>query len=112
MSRELTKEEVRTKFLKHVWGMIEYWDTMVGEKTSGEKLSGLTHSILAAIDGCSTDLPGFILAPSPHESDKQYLIDNDEDYFPENHENDVNADIGGCLHELLYPIGKEMGLVK
>ena len=44
-------------------------------------------------------LPGFRLAPMSHKDDKQYNIDNGENYFPINNEDDVNCDIAGGLHE-------------
>lgn len=101
MSKEYTEEEVRKQFLDHVRMLVEYWDS-IDKETTKEKLSGLAFSILSAIDGSSVGLPAFVLAPLPHESDKQYRIDNNEDYYPENHESDVKCDIGGTLHELFY----------
>lgn len=97
-SRELTQDEVRDNFLSHIKGCIHYWNSQPGPQIS--KLEGLAFSILAAIDGC-TDLPGFILAPLPHKDDKQYCIDNEEDYYPQNSEGIVNCDIAGTLHERL-----------
>jgi len=97
--REYTEEEVREQFLDHVRMLIDYWDK-VNTETTKDKLEGLAFSICSTIDGCAMDLPGFILAPLPHESDKQYHIDNDENYYPENKE--ANCDIAGSLHELLF----------
>lgn len=101
MSREKTTEEVREEFLDHVRYLVSYWDR-IEKETTKEKLSGLAFSILSALDGCSAGLPSFIVAPCPHPEDKQYHIDNDEDYYPENHDVDVKCDIAGCLHELFY----------
>ena len=112
MSKEYTTEEVRKKFLEQVWNNIKYWDELACEKTTKERLQGLAFSILATLDGCDIDLPGFIVAPLPHENDKEYLIENEEDYFPENHENDVNADISGYLHDMFHRVGKEMGIIE
>lgn len=97
---EYTTEEIRDQFLDHVRSLIEYWDK-VDKQTTKEKLSGLAFSLLVTIDGDSA-LPGFILAPCPHENDKQYHIDNNEKYYPENHETNVRGDISGFLHESLY----------
>ena len=97
--REFTTEEVREQFMNHVRMLIDYWDN-VEDRTSKEKISGFAHSLLATIDGSSAELPAFVLAPVPHESDKDYHIDNEENYYSENQ--NVNCDIAGGLHDLLY----------
>jgi hypothetical protein len=104
-TRELTRDEVQDRFLTYVATMVHYWDTNASTKnmTAREKMEGVVHSILATLDGCSMGLPGFIVAPCPHESDRQFHIDEgDEYYFPENHESNVQCDIAGGLHELIY----------
>lgn len=103
MSREYKTEEIREQFLDHIRGMVNYWDN-VSKETTKEKLSGLAFSILVALDGEAGDLPGFIVAPLPNPNDKQYLINEDEDYYPENHEleDKIKGDISGCLHEMFY----------
>ena len=97
-SREYTTDEIREKFMDHVRELINYWDN-VDRETSKEKIEGFAHSLLATIDGSSMDLPGFVLAPSSHHTDKQYHIDNDDNYYPEN---ESDSDIAGSLHERLY----------
>lgn len=103
MSREYTTEEIREQFLDHIRAMVNYWDS-IPKETTKEKLDGLAFSILAALDGSSAGLPGFIVAPLPHQDDKQYNIENDENYYPENDEieNQIKGDIAGLLHELFY----------
>jgi hypothetical protein len=101
MYKEKSMEEVREEFLDHVRFMVDYWDN-VEKDTTKEKLSGLAFSILVALDGCASDLPAFIVAPLPNKEDKQYLIENEEDYYSENHNSDVKCDIAGSLHELFY----------
>lgn len=103
-SKEKTTEEIREEFLKHVRSCINYWDTVDGKdapKTQKDRLEGLAFSMLVALDGGAMALPGFIVAPCPHESDKEYHLSEGSDYYPENHELDVKGDIAGCLHELL-----------
>jgi hypothetical protein len=56
---------------------------------------------MVALDGGAMALPGFIVAPNPHPSDKEYHISEGSDYYPENHELDIKGDIAGGLHELL-----------
>jgi len=99
--REYTEEEVRSQFLDHIRVMADYWENNVGQKTIKERLEGLAFSILVAIDG-GTSLPSFILAPRPHEDDKEYCIEEEENYYPQNHESNVNCDIAGCLHEQFF----------
>lgn len=101
MSREKTEEEVRDEFLNHIRGLVVYWNK-VDDRDCEEKLSGLAFSILAALDGCSGGLCGFIVAPSPHEDDKQYHIDEGRNYYAENYNSDVKCDIAGGLHDLFY----------
>jgi len=98
MSKEYTNDEVRAKFLNHVNHLVKYWANLENQ-TEFDKVEGVAFSILAAIDGCSMDLPGFILAPCPHKDDKQFHIDNGEDYFPRNRNS--KYDIAGGLHEQL-----------
>lgn len=108
-TREWTPEEVRSHFLEHVRILIKHWANVkehLGETYSDEdRISGFAHSLLAAIDGCA-GLPGFALAPKfllvpvPHHDDKEYHELQGENYYPVN--NDVNCDIAGDLHRLLY----------
>lgn len=97
-SREYTQEEVQDKFLAHVRSLIKYWNSVEGQTTS-EKLDGLAFSIMVAIDGGAGGLPSFVLAPFPHESDRQYHIDNGENYYPE--DPIVKCNIAGYLHDEL-----------
>ena len=102
---EYTEDEIRGKFINHVRANVEYWNGPLSEPyDQRERLSGLAFSIMVLLDGGTMVLPSFIVAPHPHSDDKQYHIDNEEDYFPENHELDdqIKGDIGGCLHEMLY----------
>ena len=102
MSRQYLTHEIRDNFLEHIRFMVKYWEAESRAITSKDKLEGLAHSILCAIDGCTMALPPFILAPLPSPEDKQFHIDNGENYYPENHDIIVNADIAGSLHELFF----------
>lgn len=101
MSKKYTKEEVTEMFIGHVRLMVRYWENLP-DKSQKEKLEGLAFSILSPIDGCAADLPAFILAPLPHEDDKEFHKSEGSSYFPENHNANVKCDIGGCLHEKFY----------
>jgi hypothetical protein len=105
--RQYTEDEIRAMFLQHVWAMIDYWANVDEGKHDirgrREMLSGFAHSMLAAIDGCSVGLPGFLLIPYPHESDREYLQGQGDNWFPEFHATEEVCDVsGGSLHELLY----------
>jgi len=96
-----TTDEIREKVLNHIRAMVQYWDNLPKE-TTVEKLDGLAFSILTMLDGCTMDLPGFIVAPCPHEDDKSYHLDHKEKFYPDNSNIKVDGDIAGCLHELFY----------
>lgn len=103
---ELTRDEIREEFLNMCRNAIRYWSTVDVDppKEYSEvewRVSGVVHSVLAAIDGCSLAVPSFSLVPDPHPDDKKYAIQNDLDWYPQNHvEHQVN--ISGGLHELLH----------
>jgi len=105
MSREKTTNEIREEFLSHIRHLIGYWSKIPQDNVK-ERLEGLAFSILVALDGGSS-LPRFIVAPIQYEEDKEYHIENGEDYYPENHEieEQIKGDISGCLHELLRKKG-------
>ena len=101
MSKEKTIREVRGEFISHIKHLTKYWNE-VKNKDCKEKLDGLAFSILAMLDGSSADICGFVVAPCPHEDDKQYNIDNGNDYYPENDSAMINCDIAGSLHDEFY----------
>lgn len=105
--REYTTEEVRDKFLSHVSRMVDYWLRESRTPATEEKMEGLAFSILTALDGCSADLPGFIVAPSPHADDKEYLRESGKNWYPENTADAITCDIGGGLHEHWHRVRKE-----
>jgi hypothetical protein len=89
--RAFTPEEVRTKLLDHIHALVRYWNN-VDRDTEG-KLSGLAFSILSALDGCSMDLPAFLVTPQPHPDDKKYRQGEGRNWYPED-----MPDLG-MLHE-------------
>ncbi len=98
---EYSKKDVSEKFLMSIRNLVVFWDRTT-KKSTKEKLDGLACCILAVLDGCSVDLPGFIVAPDPHESDKVDSLTNNTKYYPENYDITVNCDIAGTLHEHYY----------
>ncbi len=94
--REYTEGEVRQQFLQLVWSYIKYWHTLP-DKSCRKRLEGLAFGILVILDGESTELPGFIVSPNPHEDDKEFLRGQGENWYPEG-----ICDIAGSLHELFH----------
>lgn len=95
MSRAYTPEEVRHKILTHLHALSEYWSRQPG-KNRKEMCDGLVFSVLTMLDGATLQLPSFDLIPSPHPDDKQYHIDNGENWFEPEVVNDVQ------LHEFWH----------
>ena len=102
MSREYTTDEIRERFLETVRRNIDYWEKEARVETIRDRIEGAIFSTLVLLDGGNGSIPGFIVAPLPHPTDKDYHIDNGKDYYPDNNEVEVKGDISGCLHELLY----------
>jgi len=103
--RAYTAEEVEEMILRHIWTLVGYWDTMVGERPTRDRLSGLAFSILTMLDGCGMDIPAFKLVPhpprielvpDPHPSDEEYHKENGDNWF------DPETVIETMLHEAFH----------
>jgi hypothetical protein len=81
-------------------GLAKYWATVDGEKSVQDRIEGAMFSTLAMLDGSSIDLPGFDLVACPHEEDKQFHIDNGENWI------EPETRISDALHEHWY--GKDL----
>lgn len=92
-----TTAEVKAKFLNHVKLIADMW--LSEGKTKEEAVHGAIFSILAAIDGCSVDIPGFILAPITSRENQIDAKENGEKYYMLNDQEAVFSDIGGSLHD-------------
>jgi len=103
--REYSKDEVQKQYLELIWSYIDYWHNLPN-KTCREKMEGLAFGIMVILDGESA-LPGCIVVPCPHPDDRKYHEDQDENWFPENHELSVNCDIAGSLHERFHNIRRK-----
>jgi hypothetical protein len=104
MNEQYSDDEIIEEIMFYIWNMIDVWES--ADRDTRGKLTGLTHSILAMLDG-ESDLPKFIVAPDPHPLDKDYHIKNGKKFYPENHQVEINCDLGGILHEMFY--SKEYG---
>lgn len=90
--RAKTAEEARKDFLDHIRHLVQYW------ANRPDALNGLAFSILSAIDGSSAALPAFTLTLDPHPDDKQYAIDNGENWY----EPGVAINSDCHLHDMYY----------
>jgi hypothetical protein len=104
MSRPWTQKEVQEKFIRHMWDLVNWWANETRKPTAREKLEGLLHSFLATLDGDSGDLPAYTIIPDPHPSDKNYHIDQEENYYQPFELPDGTITVHGenCLHEIMY----------
>jgi len=104
-SRQHTTDEVRNQFLQMVWNEIDYWKKQ--KVSEQEKMEGVVFSILVMIDGDSATLPPFILAPCPHQGDRNFLEEEGMNWYPQNDNEQINGDIGGELHDMFHTIKNE-----
>lgn len=97
MTRPYTEAECRSMLLDHVRTLVLYWSGEIGnvphEKSVKDRLDGLAFSLLVMLDG-GTELPGFKVIPDPHPDDRQYHIDEGENWWPD------DVDLAGGLHEV------------
>lgn len=96
--REYTEDEIRAKYLRYMWGVLEYWEELPN-KTEREKMEGFFFTFLSTIDGSSGNLPGFKLIPDAHPDDKEHHKMFGENWYPE------DTDIAGSLHERMHEYG-------
>lgn len=95
-SRPKTVPEMRKEFIDYCHDMIAYWLTQTGDgRDEKGRMEGLVFSIMVALDGNTTALPGFKVIPHPHPDDQQFDIDNGDNWWHD-------ADIAGQLHYHFY----------
>lgn len=93
--RAWTEDEIRQKFLEHVAMLTHYWFAETRATRVEDKLTGLAFSLMAMLDGSSTDIPGFKVIPDPHPDDEAYQRKRGENWYPD------DVDIAGSLHEMI-----------
>lgn len=79
MSRAKTAEEALVEFLDQIRVLADYWSN-VEDHTVKERCHGVAFSILNIIDGSSC-LPAFDLVLRPHPDDREYCIEQDENWY-------------------------------
>jgi hypothetical protein len=92
--RAITSDELCNQVISHIKLMAWYWANLK-DKTDLEKCEGTAFSILTMLDGC-TMLPAFDLVAQPHESDKAFCIENDENWI------EPGTTISTMLHERFH----------
>jgi len=105
--RALTKDEMRGRVMSHLKNLCRYWQTVqspLGTPLGATKeeeikatLEGFLHSTLVMFDGCSSSMPALSIVPDPHPSDKDYRIEEGENYWEAI---PINDDV--MLHDLLW----------
>lgn len=82
MSEAIDKTEAREMFLAQCRSIADYWVNEPRAETSREKIEGSIFSIMNIFDGTCGGFPAAIdLVLRPHEDNKQYCVDNDENWI-------------------------------
>lgn len=97
MSKAITSEELQQRLLYHFRSLAKYWAKQHPDSAE-DACNGMAFSVLTFLDGCTGDMPSVELIARPHPDDKQYHIDNGEDWI----EDGTVINTGGYLHELYY----------
>jgi hypothetical protein len=88
MPRAYTEEEILKQFFDHVWSSIDYWNSegplsnVEPDLSSRERLEGLTHSLLALLDGRHLFFPAASPVVVPHQEDEAYYEKLGKNYYP------------------------------
>lgn len=101
MSHGYTPEEGRQLFLDHLRWLVTYWDRELATgriATPTRALTGLLHSILVMVDGCSDRMPAFRILAEPHPDDEAFCKGEGENWWPDGL--DITESVH--LHDLLY----------
>lgn len=101
MSRAYTQEEIQERFIDAIRGCACYWANCQLPKeqdTVSYRCNGVAFSILNILDGTSADFPAVELTVQPHPDDKQYHINNEEDWY----EPGMTIHSGEYLHDLWH----------
>jgi len=93
--RAYTAEEITREYLQQMMGVAAYW-ARKPDQTPLQMCEGVVFSILCALDGSSV-LPGTKTLVAPHPEDKQYHIENGENWY------EPGTEIS-LAHELLHTL--------
>lgn len=101
MSRQYTDEEVKENFERAIRDIVRYWSVQPG--TKAQIAEGVTHTILALLDGSHGEMPRFAVVPNPNLVDKDYHKRRGENWFPRNRsefKHDISGQLRFCLKKL------------
>lgn len=98
ISKIRTKESLREDFLGTIRDMVHVWNSPDIDGDTKYKLEGLAFSILAMFDGCNPGIPTMDIVMRPHPEDKQFFIDNCEDWIEDGMI--INDDVS--LHDMWH----------
>lgn len=85
--RPHTVGEMRMMFLDHVRHLVDYWAAPERGLHMGQyhsihnRCSGLAHSFLSMLGGCSMATPGMGIVPAPHEEDEEYCRSSGQNWW-------------------------------
>jgi len=99
--RVMTADEVEAEFLRHVAGIVDYWDKESRVTSAREKMEGVAFSILVLLDGGAALLPAYAVSPRPHPSDEEYRRGQGQNWYPS------DVDIAGSLHEKIHGLWRK-----
>lgn len=105
-SRAYTKKELRDEFLGALRMICSYWADVGKDKSPKELCESVVFSVLCQIDGVS-GIPSMDLVCRPHPDDKQYHIDNEENWIEDG--TVINDEC--MLHELWYKTPKKLDIL-
>ena len=78
-------DEASEHLLQHIRGLVDYWASLE-HQTKQDAMEGMVFSMLTTFDGCSGDMPPYILK-------EMISTPNGDDWI------DGGAELGGTLHE-------------
>ena len=94
--RAKTELEVRKQFIQLIHAYAKYWGS-IDAKTPTERCEGMAFVLLNIFDGTTAELPAMNISLAPHESDKEYCIEEGQNWY------EPNMVINNCmLHEEFY----------
>lgn len=96
MSRAYTAEELRDLLLDQMRFIARYWANLKENKTVLERIEGAIFNVLVILDGHSSEIPTFDLVVKTNPEDKQYYINNKENWIED------GTTLSFLLHEHWY----------
>jgi hypothetical protein len=94
--RAKTEKEVREEFIFIIQNLTKYWARQENLSVNS-RCEGVAFSILCLFDGINMDFPAVDLVLNPHPDDKEYYIENDENWY----ESGIIIN-NTMLHEMLF----------